>query len=296
MQKLNDTNWPHCAGIYCIINIVNNKKYVGSAVNIFKRIRRHNRELVYQYHNNTHLLASYIKYGAENFEVKILETFESIDFKELHDRENEYIKSWNLCNPKIGYNKRTNDEFPTLSHQAELIKKINPKVGKIKVMAFDQNTGEFYKEFESISAAARELHDQTTNISKCCDVTTRSCKGYVFIRSCNYDPNECYKKQYSKRTWTEDQKLKSLQNNKRALRVYVYNETGKLVNEFLSIRKANEFYEFPADALCHLLKKYQRITYNKLLFTLEVLDLDDFDEIWESTRVYLKGVVRNQFM
>ena len=79
-------------GIYCITNTCNNKKYIGSAVNLFKRLRRHNRELVHQYHSNEHLLNSYNKYGKDAFVVEIIEEFEYVDKSELLSIENEYIK------------------------------------------------------------------------------------------------------------------------------------------------------------------------------------------------------------
>ena len=42
-------------GIYSIINIVNNKRYIGQSINIEERVKRHFRELRKGIHHNHHL-------------------------------------------------------------------------------------------------------------------------------------------------------------------------------------------------------------------------------------------------
>lgn len=54
-------------GIYKIINIVNNKFYVGSAVDLKRRKTRHFSELRTGKHNNRHLQAAWAKYGEQAF-------------------------------------------------------------------------------------------------------------------------------------------------------------------------------------------------------------------------------------
>ena len=39
MQKLNSKRWPKKFGIYCIINLVDGKRYVGSAINLKERLK-----------------------------------------------------------------------------------------------------------------------------------------------------------------------------------------------------------------------------------------------------------------
>ena len=50
-------------GIYKIINVVNNKFYVGSAVDLKRRKTRHFSELRTGKHNNRYLQSSWDKYG-----------------------------------------------------------------------------------------------------------------------------------------------------------------------------------------------------------------------------------------
>lgn len=59
-------------GIYQIVNTVNGKRYIGSAVNLFDRKRCHYKDLKKGNHHNEHLQRSYNKYGKENFEFEII--------------------------------------------------------------------------------------------------------------------------------------------------------------------------------------------------------------------------------
>lgn len=60
------------AGIYCIINTINNKKYVGSSTNIKQRWMKHKSELRNGYHINPHLQKAWNKYGEEKFDFRVL--------------------------------------------------------------------------------------------------------------------------------------------------------------------------------------------------------------------------------
>jgi group I intron endonuclease len=60
-------------GIYKIINIVNNKFYVGSAVDLKRRKTRHFSELRTGKHNNRHLQAAWVKYGEQSFVFVVVE-------------------------------------------------------------------------------------------------------------------------------------------------------------------------------------------------------------------------------
>lgn len=60
------------SGIYQIKNLTNNKIYIGSAVNIQRRIYEHQLYLKKGLHHNQHLQRSVNKYGIDNFEASIL--------------------------------------------------------------------------------------------------------------------------------------------------------------------------------------------------------------------------------
>lgn len=77
-------------GIYKIINVVNNKFYIGSAVNFSRRKSRHFSELRHNKHNNRWLQASWNKYGEAAFVFAVVEEVQ--DKKLLLEVENRWLK------------------------------------------------------------------------------------------------------------------------------------------------------------------------------------------------------------
>ena len=60
------------SGVYEIKNIVNNHRYIGSTVNIFKRWHNHKRALRHNKHHSAYLQNAWDKYGEDNFEFNVL--------------------------------------------------------------------------------------------------------------------------------------------------------------------------------------------------------------------------------
>jgi group I intron endonuclease len=77
-------------GIYKIINVVNNKFYVGSAVDLKRRKTRHFSELRTGKHKNRHLQAAWVKYGEQSFVFVVVE--ELPDDADLLAAENVWLK------------------------------------------------------------------------------------------------------------------------------------------------------------------------------------------------------------
>jgi len=61
------------SGIYQIRNLVNGKRYIGSAMNVKKRWRNHLSELRHNSHHNRHLQAAFAKYGEAAFALSVLD-------------------------------------------------------------------------------------------------------------------------------------------------------------------------------------------------------------------------------
>jgi group I intron endonuclease len=92
------------SGIYLIKNIVNNKVYVGSAVNVDKRWKEHKRFLKLGKHHSFHLQSAWDKYGKQSFTFDILEevanpvhllAYEQVylDYYKSFERD----KGYNIC-------------------------------------------------------------------------------------------------------------------------------------------------------------------------------------------------------
>ena len=99
----NDTSINHCPSIvYCATNKINGKKYVGvTKRGLDKRRRSHEYDSTKDNPNITHFHRAIKKYGKDNFEWKIVETYPT--YEEALEGEKFYIKKYKTINPH-GYN------------------------------------------------------------------------------------------------------------------------------------------------------------------------------------------------
>ena len=93
------------AGIYLILNTINNKVYIGSSINIESRWYEHKWKLNKNRHGSKHLQATWNKYGKENFEFKIIE--EILDKTKLIEREQYWLDFYKSYIRENGYNIRS---------------------------------------------------------------------------------------------------------------------------------------------------------------------------------------------
>lgn len=113
------------SGIYCIRCKVNNKVYIGKAINIFKRIRQH----IYGMNNkskdeNPYLINSWHKYGKDEFEYFVVEKL-PLDETLIAKRELFWMKQFNSL--KEGYNLRSDSNSKMIVHN-ETSKKISKRL------------------------------------------------------------------------------------------------------------------------------------------------------------------------
>lgn len=91
------------SAIYGILNLINGKIYVGSAIEVLNRLRTHKSRLNLNKHPSKHLQGAYNEYGAFAFEFIVLEYCDKAD---LIEREQAWINLTDCCDPKCGYNKQ----------------------------------------------------------------------------------------------------------------------------------------------------------------------------------------------
>jgi group I intron endonuclease len=109
------------AGIYCIENLINGKKYMGQGVDVEKRIR--------QSHQNNNALNSAIKkYGKENFKRYIVIYSEIFELNRL---EVFCIKIFHSHVPENGYNISFGGNSPMLGRNHSAKTKNNMSMGHI---------------------------------------------------------------------------------------------------------------------------------------------------------------------
>jgi len=90
------------SGIYAILNTVNDKLYVGSAVNFKRRWSKHIRYLNNKIHPNKFLENSWHKHGQQNFIFVILEI--CLVRENLIKREQHWINLTKCYERELGYN------------------------------------------------------------------------------------------------------------------------------------------------------------------------------------------------
>lgn len=99
-------------GIYKITNTINNKFYIGSAVNLYDRFLHHRKRLRGNYHNNQYLQRAFNKYGEDKFIFEIIETIDNKD--NLLSLEQEWLDRTKCYTVTIGYNLAKNATAPML--------------------------------------------------------------------------------------------------------------------------------------------------------------------------------------
>jgi group I intron endonuclease len=86
------------SGIYKILNTLNNKIYIGSALDFRKRWNSHRHGLLKNVHDNQRLQKAVNKYGLDNFQFEVIEECEP---EKCIEREQYYIDTlkpeYNLC-------------------------------------------------------------------------------------------------------------------------------------------------------------------------------------------------------
>ena len=201
------------AGVYQIINLLNNKTYIGSSSSLRNRLRYHYNHLQANTHQNKHLQAAWNKYGSKNFVYRILEVCEpirdtilSLEQKYL-DLKPEYNNS-----PTAGSNlgcKQSEEARRRKSEKHKGVIKISNikwngyapfkgkkiinenRVNKAKpVLQYDLN-GNFIAEYNSISTAARILNVIPSGIGDCCN--GKQITAYGFIWKFKLNNHECSK-------------------------------------------------------------------------------------------------------
>jgi len=103
-------------GIYKIINVVNNKFYVGSAVDLKRRKARHFSEMRTGKHNNKHLQAAWAKYGEQAFVFVVVEALP--DDVDVLAAENVWLKEH--VGKEYCYNIGVDATAPMLGFSGEL--------------------------------------------------------------------------------------------------------------------------------------------------------------------------------
>jgi group I intron endonuclease len=170
------------SGIYIIKNIINNKIYIGSSMNIKKRWAEHKSDLIKNKHHSRTLQKSYNKHGLENFIFEVLEFVKHKNHKELFSLEQKYLDKYKPYERHVGYNISKSSMGP-VGVKREDLKNFNIQNKSKKVYQYDLN-GNFIKEWSSVAEVSLFYKVNKSNISKNCLGKTKKSFGYVWSYDC----------------------------------------------------------------------------------------------------------------
>lgn len=166
------------SGIYCITNLINNKRYIGQTYNLSYRWRRHLCDLRHNNHSNNHLQASFNKYGEQSFDYSILEKCSLID---LDEKEKYWIKIYNSL--ENGYNQADGGlGCRGYKHTESELAKMRAVHNPDPVLQYSES-GELITKWESASQAGKSLKLYSLAIKNCCEQKfhVKSVGGYIWI-------------------------------------------------------------------------------------------------------------------
>jgi group I intron endonuclease len=161
-----DPEYIRKSGIYKIYNTLNNKFYIGSAVNFRKRFNKHISDLRKNKHHSLLLQNSYNLHGHEHFRFVILEIIDNKS--DLSVREQYYLDLLNPNDPNIGYNICSivgSRLGVTINEETRLKKSIKQREVMSRPDVIEKirksNLSEYTKKLRSLATSGREWSDDS---------------------------------------------------------------------------------------------------------------------------------------
>lgn len=198
MQSYNFTNIneipKNTSGVYCIVNILNNHKYIGSSKDIRYRIYQHHYNLKNNKHHSTYLQNAYNKYGYDKFIISILEicapirdTLLFIEQKYL-DLNPEYnMAKLASCPAQLKQSQETKDKRAAKLRGKKRSKEFKEYLSLIRMNRFGKAVdqydlnGNYLNTFINTAQASRYCGDYKTRgvtIQDCCKGKNKQAHGY----------------------------------------------------------------------------------------------------------------------
>lgn len=212
------------SGIYCLFNLYNEKFYIGSSVNISKRVWEHFYALKKDNHYNNYLQRAFNK--CPNYFIGFV--LEDVEIDSLLDREQYWIDRLEAYNPEIGYNLSPSASGTYgYKHTKETLKKMS----EIK-------TGENHHNFgKPLPELTRKRIGEGNKGKIRTDDTKQKLRDINLGKVLSEDTKTKISESMRNKQWTDEQ-LKKMANSK-AKKVFQYDLNSKLINIFNSVAEAS---------------------------------------------------------
>ena len=249
------------SGIYVILNNINGKYYVGSAINFRDRYGFHLWQLKNSIHKNTILLNSYNKYGKENFSFELLELLMNGD--DLIQREQFYIDSFDATNRELGFNisPSAGSNFG-LKRTEESKLKVSLTNGR-KIYQIDPITNMVIAEYGSLLDAELKTGFKRHVIKSVCMGYKKTYKTYIW----KYDENEKPKIRNNRESISKDVIEKRLKTFK-PKRILHFSPNGMYISDFESTWHASQATGIKIDSIHNVLTGHRKSVFGQF-FTYE---------------------------
>jgi hypothetical protein len=176
------------AGIYGIVNLKNNKFYIGSSSNLYKRTYyEHKRMLETQRHPNAYLQRAFNK-DSKYFIYIIIENLENVNTDRLLEREQFWMDTLNACVDGYNLSPTANSSTTGFKMPKDAIDARIEKRQKA-VVQFSLN-GELIKQYENIKVAQDSLGMKGNHISNCCQGKRKTCDGFIWVYLDDYQKDD----------------------------------------------------------------------------------------------------------
>lgn len=148
-------------GIYKIINLVNNKIYIGCASNIRTRKNGHIYDLRKGIHKNDYLQKAWTKYGELNFKFEVVEL---CDINVLHKKEHFWVSFYNCLDRSVGYNLKPTSLNGSSIHSEETKEKLRQANKGKKPSQACFEAGKIYNASEECKMNLKEARKKLKNV------------------------------------------------------------------------------------------------------------------------------------
>lgn len=236
------------SGIYKILNIINNKFYIGSTINFARRKNEHKYKLK-NYKGNSIIRNAVKKYGINNFKFIIIEEIDISDMD--NESENKYLSFIeqlyiDICKPQYNLRKKdvTRNKGVCSEKQLEHLRRIsklpkvypkhkekplNPNFRYKLVSIFDLNLN-FIETIKGIRQTSRKYGISYAFIKKSCESLNKSIhkNGFIFTWENNKDVVFNINKKIDKTTTTS--------NFHKRKTVLQYDLNDNFIKEWIGIR------------------------------------------------------------